>query len=185
MSVIYATPGDLASYLQRSDLDTSSATLVLQTASQMFSTRADTMFAPTTVTYQTEGLGYRQLKLPFRPVSTVTQVRIINQFSGTLIITDYSRIKTVLYRLIGFGVPGMFPPDMVEVDLTHGYASAPDDVRGAVLETAATAYTDPVAATISEQIDDYAVKSAPNIGGMMLTPSAVALADLYRGTIAA
>jgi hypothetical protein len=42
----------------------------------------------------------------------------------------------------------------------------------------------PVAAIVSEQIDDYAVKSAPNIGGMMLTPAAAMLADLYRGTIA-
>lgn len=185
MSVMYATPEDLSSFLQRSDLDTASATLVLQTASQLFSTRADTMFNSTSITYQTEGLGYRQLQLPFRPIISVDEVRIVNQFSGTLVITDYSRIKTVLYRLIGFGVPGMFPPDMVEVDLAHGFATVPDDVRGVVLETAATAYVNPVAATISEQIDDYAVKSAPNIGGMMLTSSAAALADLYRGTIAA
>jgi len=184
VSVSYATPTDLASFLKQ-DVDTSTATLALATASQMFSTRANTMFNATTVTYQTQGLGYRQLNLPFRPVTAVAQVRVVNQFSGTLVITDYSRIKTVLYRLIGFGVPGMFPPDMVEVDLTYGYTAPGDDVKGAVLETAATAYVNPVAATVSEQIDDYVVKSSPNIGGMMLTPSAAILADLYRGTIMA
>ena len=184
MSVSYATVSELASYLKQ-DVDTSTATLNLQTASQMFSTRANTMFNATTVTYQTQGLGYRQLYLPFRPVTAVAQVRIVNQFSGTLVITDYSRIKTVLYRLIGFGVPGMFPPDMVEVDLTYGYATVPDDVKGAVLESAAIAYDNPDPAVSSEQIDDYVIKSAPLSGGVMLSPAAATLADLYRGTIMA
>lgn len=184
MSVMYATPADLASFLKM-DVDTSTATLALQTASQMFSIRANTMFAPTTITYQVVGLGYRQLYLPFRPISAVTAVRIINQFSGTTTITDYSRIKTVLYRLIGFGVPGMFPPDMVEVDLTYGYAAPGDDVKGAVLESAAIAYDNPDPATNSEQIDDYVVKTSPLSGGVMLSPAAEKLADLYRGTIMA
>lgn len=184
MSVMYATPSELASFLQK-DIDASTAALALQTASQLFSTRADTMFTPTSITYQTEGFGYRQLKLPFRPIISVAEVRIINQFSGTLVITDYSRIKTVLYRLIGFGVPGMFPPDMVEVDLVHGLATAGDDVKGAVLETAAAAYQGPDITVAAEAIDDYSIKMAPNTGGMSLSPAAAMLADLYRGTIAA
>ena len=91
----------------------------------------------------------------------------------------------MLYRLIGFGVPGMFPPDALEVDLTHGWAAVPDDVKGAVLETAGAAYMNPDVSTSSESIDDYSVHSAPNIGGMMLSPSAAMLADLYRGTVMA
>jgi hypothetical protein len=184
MSVLYASASDLASYLQQ-DIDTSTATLALQVASQLFSTRADTMFLPTTTTYRTIGLGYRQLQLPFRPVISIQQVRIISQFSGTLIVTDYVQIKTVLYRLIGFGLPGVFPPDALEVDLTHGYATVPDDVKGAVLETAAGAYKNPDPSTSSESIDDYSVHSAPNAGGVMLTPAAALLADLYKGTVMA
>jgi len=184
VSVMYASVAELASFLKQ-DVDTSTATLALQTASQLFSARADTMFAPTTITYQVGGLGYRQLFLPFRPITAVSAVRIINQFSGTLTITDYTRIKSVLYRLIGFGVPGMFPPDMVEVDLTHGFATAGDDVKGAVLETAAAGYMGPDISTAAETIDDYTIKMAPNAGGMSLSPSALALANLYRGTIAA
>jgi hypothetical protein len=184
VSVMYATVSELASYLKQ-DLDTSTATLALQVCSQMFSTRANTMFQSTTVTYQTEGLGYRQLYLPYRPVTAVSAVRIVNPNTGTLTVTDYVRIKTVLYRLTGFGVPGMFPPDMVEVDLTYGYATVPDDVKGAVLESAGAAYMSPDVTVAAEQIDDYSIKSAPNSGGVCLSPAAEKLADLYRGVLAA
>jgi hypothetical protein len=183
MSVMYATAAELASFLQK-DLDTSSATLAIQIASQLFSTRACTMFAPTSITYQVIGQGYWQLRLPFDPIISVSAVRIVGQVS-TVTITDYSRIKTVLYRLAGFGVPGMYPPDMVEVDLIHGYATAPDDVKGVVLETAAAAYSSPDTTVVQEMIDDYSIKSSATAGGMQLSPSAQMLADLYRGTIAA
>jgi hypothetical protein len=180
---MYANVGELASYLQK-DVDTSSATLAIQVASQLFSTRANTMFLPTTVTYQVIGQGYWQLYLPFRPIVSVSAVRIIGT-SGTLTITDYTRIKSVLYRLIGFGVPGAFPPDMVEVDLIHGYAAVPDDVKGAILESAGAAYSSPDITVASESIDDYSIKSAANAGGVSLTPAASTLATLYRGTLAA
>lgn len=182
MSVMYGTVSELASYLQK-DLDTSSATLALQAASQLFSTRANTMFVPTSVTYQALGQGYWQLPLPFRPIISVSAVRIIG-FGGTFVVTDYTRVKTVLYRIIGFGVPGVFPPDMVEVDLVHGYATVPDDVKGAVLEAAGIAYQGPDQTVAGEGIDDYTVKFS-DIGGMMLSPAAATLADLYRGTFAA
>ena len=187
MSVMYATLDDLASYLQE-DIDTATGTVLLEKASQLFSTRANTMFVPTTVTYQSQALGYRQLFLPFYPVSAVSAVRIVSNFTGTPIsqtITDYARIKNVLYRLIGFGVPGMFPPDMIEVDLTYGYSTTPDDVAAAVLEMAATAYNSPDPSVSSESIDDYSVRTAANLGGLQLSAGATALADLYRGTLAA
>jgi hypothetical protein len=180
---MYATAAELASYLQK-DLDTSTATLAITVASGMFSTRAATAFAPTTVTYQAEAMGYWQLRLPFRPIISVSAVRIIGA-GGTLTVTDYSRIKTVLYRLIGFGVPGMFPPDMVEVDLIHGYATCPDDVKGAVLESAGVAYEHPDAALIAEAIDDYSIRTATMLSGFQLSQGAQTLADLYRGVFVA
>lgn len=183
MSVMYATAEELASYLQQ-DVDTSSATLALQTASQLFSTRANTMFASTTVTYQAEARGSRKLWLPYRPITAVTAVRIIND-AGTTVITDYRRIKNMLYRLAGFGTPCAWPPDLLEVDLTHGYATVPDDVKGAVLETAGTAFSNPENSVKSESIDDYAISYATNSSGLMLSPSAEKLAELYRGTLAA
>lgn len=183
MSVQYATASELASYLQK-DLDTATAVLTLQVASQLFSVRACTAFSAVSLTYQVLGQGYWQLQLPFRPIISVSAVRSIGM-GGTVTITDYTRIKTVMYRLAGFGVPGMFPPDLIEVDLIHGYAVCPDDVKGAVLETAAGAYVSPDTTTYSEAIDDYSVKTAPRTGGVMLSESAALLADRYRGTISA
>jgi hypothetical protein len=176
---MYATVLELASYLKM-DVDTATATLAIQTASQLFSVRANTAFTAVTVTYQAVGQGYWQLALPYRPIISVSAVRVAG-----VAITDYTRIKTVLYRLQGFGVPGRFPPDLVEVDLTHGYAAVPDDVKFAVLETAGGAYSSPDVTVKSESIDDYSVSSSADSGGMALSKSAQDLADLYRGTIMA
>lgn len=181
---MYATASELASYLQQ-DVDTSTATLALQTTSQLFTMRADTAFLPTTVTYQVEGSGYARLRLPYRPIISIQAVRIITAAGTTTTITDYTRIKRVLYRAAGWGAAGAFPPDMVEVDLTHGLAAVPDDVKGAVLESAGAAYSSPDITVKSESIDDYSVSSAANSGGVMLSPAAEKLADLYRGTFAA
>lgn len=184
MSVQYATASELASYLQQ-DVDTSTATLTLQICSQLFSARANTAFTPVAVTYQVEGFGARQLRLPYRPIISISAVRVITAAGVTTTVTDYTRIKSVLYRLTGLGSPGQFPPDLIEVDLTHGYATVPDDVKGAVLESAGAAYSSPDVTVKSESIDDYTISSAANSGGVMLSPAAEKLADLYRGTLAA
>lgn len=176
---LYATPEELASYLQQ-DVDTATATLVLTVASAQFSRAADTQFAATTATYTTLGMPFRYLVLPFRPVIAVQAVRI----NGAT-VTGYTLIRSTLYRPAGFGTPLNDPPDVVEVDLTHGYTSVTDDVKAAVLDTAAQAYSIPVAAVIGENIDDYAVRYANASGGVQLTPFARDLAALYRGTLAA
>jgi hypothetical protein len=184
VTVMYATVAELASFLKQ-DVDTSTATLALQVTSQLFTLRSNTAFNPVTVTYQTPALGYRQLYLPYRPVTAVSAVRIVSAQAGTLVITDYTRIKQVLYRLIGFGVPGVFPPDMVEVDLTYGYTAPGDDVKGAILESAGAAYMGPDITVAQETIDDYTIKAAPRTGGVRLSDAAQALADMYRGSFAA
>lgn len=181
---MYATVAELASFLKQ-DVDTSTATLDLQTLSQLFTVRANTAFTPVTTTFQVEAVGFRRVQLPFRPVTAVSAVRVVSAAAGTLTLTDYTRIKSTLYRLAGFGVPGVFPPDMLEVDLTYGYATVPDDVKGAVLESAGAAYSSPDITVKSESIDDYSVSSAANSGGVMLSPAAEKLADMYRGTWAA
>jgi hypothetical protein len=176
---MYATPADLASFLKQ-DVDTSTATLALQIASERFCKAADTRFESTAVTYQVEGTNSTRLVLPFRPIIAVSAIRV-----GGVTVTDYTRIGQILYRLVGLTGGSMFPPPLVEVDLTYGYTSAGDDVRGVVLETAATAYQSPDPSTVSESIDDYSIRTAPNIGGIMLTPSAEKLAAWYRGAFAA
>jgi hypothetical protein len=91
----------------------------------------------------------------------------------------------VLYRLIGFGFQWAFPPDLIEVDYTYGETVVPDKVKGAVLETAGAIYSSPDITVVSEQIDDYSVKTAANAGGFHLSPAAKDLADWYRGALVA
>lgn len=179
MSVMYATPAELASYLKQ-DVDTSTATLVLQTASELFAQAAHTRFEPTAVTYQTQGSASSELTLPFWPIISIDAVRVAG-----VTVTDYTRIGQILYRAARWGGYYYVLPPLVEVDLHHGYPSAGDDVKGAVLETAATAYMSPDPSTVSEQIDDYVVRTAANIGGMMLTPAAEKLARMYQGPLVA
>jgi len=176
---MYATPSELASFLKE-DVDTSTATLALQVASELFAKAAHTRWESTATTYSQPGVNAFEIVLPFAPVIAVSAVRIAG-----VAVTDYTVIAGAVYRRLAFGNWWRFPPDLVEVDYTHGYTSVPDDVKGAVLETAATAYISPVASIVSESIDDYAVKSAPNIGGIMLTPSAASLAAFYAGVLVA
>jgi hypothetical protein len=173
----YATASELASYLQK-DLDTSTANLVLTLASTMFEREADTVFAPTTTTWTWEVNGWPILELPFKPVTAVSAVRV----NGVAISGWALRVNT-LYRAAGFGYPYMWPPDQIQVDLTYGYASAPDDVKAAVLEMAAQAYDVPVSALASEQIDDYAARYVTAGGGLQLTQYAQTLAAGYRGLL--
>jgi hypothetical protein len=90
--VMYATPADLASYLKQ-DLDTSTATLLLQIASELFAQAAHTRFEATTVTYQTQGSDGNVLVLPFQPIISVSAVRIAG-----VAVTDYTRIGQIMYR---------------------------------------------------------------------------------------
>lgn len=174
----YATAVELAGYLQK-DLDTYSANQVLTLASSMFSRAADTWFEPTTATYTVVGGMYVSIRLPFRPIISVTAVRI-----NGVAITGWSLVKRTLWRPTGFGNSFQIPPDQVDIDLTHGLVAAPDDVKSQVIEVAAQAYEIPVSAVLSESIDDYAVKYAA-AGGLQLTESAECLAQMYRGTLAA
>lgn len=174
----YATAEELASYLHQ-DLDTASAELALTIASEMFSKRARTWFAPSAATYTTTGTSAGSIELPLRPVISVTAVRV----NGVPLAVDYSLVRNKVYRLDGFGDPWASPPDLVEIDYTHGLTSVPGDVKGAVLETAALLYMNPTGAS-QESVDDYSVRYAAS-GGGGLSPLAEKLANYYRGILVA
>jgi hypothetical protein len=178
--VTYASASDLASFLQQ-DVDTATATLALTKATALFDQRAKSHWGGTlSTTYSKARSGEPEIVLPFAPLVTVSQVRI----NGVVVTsTYYTVIEQSVYRRIGWGRWSAFPPDLVEIDYTYGYASITDDVAAAVLETAAAAYAHPDPAVTSETIDDYTYRTAPNIGGMALTPSAAALADWYSGAL--
>jgi len=147
----YATESELASYLQQ-DLDTASATLALTLASGEFSAAAETWWTPTSTTYKATAYGNCEVDLPYKPVSAVSAVRI----NGN-VITGWVLRGDTLYRAAGFGYRYGWPPDALEVDLTHGYATAPDDVKLATLEIASGLYDNP-SGVVSEAIDDYTVR---------------------------
>lgn len=173
--VMYATPSDLASYLQK-DLDTATATLVLTLASAEFTKSSRTVFAATTATYTTTGRPATTLTLPFRPVTAVSAIRI----NGVTLAVDYTLVGSTLYRAAGFGQYWL-PPDSLEVDLTYGYTTVPDDVRAAVLESAAAAYENP-SGVRQETIDDYSVSYSSSTG-VRLSDYAAELARDYRGPV--
>jgi hypothetical protein len=179
----YPTPSDLASFLKQ-DVDTATATLALAKVTALFEARAKSHWGGTlSTTYSKPGTGCAEIIMPFAPLVAVVQVRV----KGVVLTagTDYTVIEQSLYRRIGWGRWSAFPPDLVEVDYTYGYATVTDDVAGAVLESAGAAYSSPDITVVSESIDDYSVRSAPRTGGMTLSDSAAALADWYAGPLAA
>jgi hypothetical protein len=179
--VAYPTPSDLASFLQQ-DVDTATATLVLAKAVGLFEARARSHWGGTVATTWAKAFsGQPEIILPLAPVVAVSQVRI----NGVVITagTGYTLIEQSLYRRIGWGRWSAYPPDLVEVDYTYGYAAVSDDVAAVILEAAAAAYSSPDLTTVSEAIDDYSRKTAPNVGGMSLTKSAEDLADWYAGAL--
>lgn len=167
-----ATPEDLASYLQQ-DLDASTANLVLSVVSAAFEAAADTKFTSTTHTYTLQGYGQQEINLPRRPVIAVQSVTV-----DGLPVGDYVAIGADLYRLLRWGGTSTYASPVV-VTYTYGYTTVPDDVRGAVLESAAAAYSNPQM-VVRTQIDDYSEQRAPAAGGINLTPSALATAARYR-----
>jgi hypothetical protein len=149
--VMYATPTELAGYLQQ-DLDTYSATQALTLASGDFAVAADTAFSATTVTWATVGGSGTEIKIPYRPVTAVSEVRL----NGS-VITGWTLRHNKLWRSAGFGTWHAFPPDLVEIDLTYGLTTVPDDAKLAVLEIAGSIYQRPDILVSSEAVDDYRV----------------------------
>lgn len=179
---MYATPSDLQTYL-RTTVDTAAATLILTKMSALFDDKSRTHFGGTvSTTYSKPGVGATEIVMPYAPLVAVSQVRI----DGIVIspgLSGYTVIEQSLFRQMGFGIPWRFPPQLVEVDYTYGYPTVPDDVIGAVLESAAMAYNNPDPAVTSEQIDDYSVKTNANMGGLRLSPAAEELAAWYAGSL--
>lgn len=176
--VMYATATELAGYLQQ-DLDTYTATQALTLASAEFTRVAETAFTATSATWSTIGDGCTELELPYNDVTAVSAVRV----NGST-ITGWTYRLGWLYRSAGFGYAYAWPPYQVDVDLTYGQTSVPDDVKLAVLEIAGAAYEHPSAA-VSEAIDDYTVRYDPE---KKISPASRPWQDVaasYRGLLIA
>lgn len=166
------TPTRLAGYLQK-DLDTYSATLAVDAASQVFETEADTKFSSTAATYTCEGYGQNVIVLPKQPVIAVASVTV-----DGVAVTDYARRGASLYRIVRWGGTSYYAAD-VAISYTYGYTTVPADVELAVLQLAADVYEHPVSNVSMEQIDDYLVRYDGN-PVQALTASWRSIAARYR-----
>lgn len=143
----FATPSDLAVYLQReafpAGAETTSAQLALDIATAVVRERTGqdfTVVANDTVTLDTH--GDEDVNLPQLPVTAVASVTTRNRGSATTtartVNTDYE-VRGGRLRWVGAG--GW--PYEVTVTYSHGYATIPDDVKGATLAVAAEIYANP------------------------------------------
>src|SRR4051794_39887696 len=107
------TPTRLAGYLQQ-DLDTYSAQLAVDAASDTFELEADTKFSSTAATYTTEGYGQDAIVLPRQPVIAVQSVTV-----DGVTVTDYARRGPALYRILRWGGTTYYAADVV-IAYTYG-----------------------------------------------------------------
>lgn len=179
LTVPYATTSELAASLQK-DLDTASATLALERASERFSRRARKRWASTAGSWTTTATYATKLPIPYRNVTSVTAVLV----NGVTTAVDYTLRGGVLYRDAGFGDPYAWPADEVTIEFTYGLTEVPYDVKDAVLSLAGEIYEHPDPAAVSETIDDYSVKydgRALQLSGRDWRE----VADHYRGILVA
>ena len=141
----FANTFDLAAYLQRSTLmgsEAASAQLALDIASSVVRERTGQDFAVVTETITLDTYGAEDVRLPQLPVteiasvttrergSTITAARTLN--------ADYE-VRGGRLRWVGLGSW----PYEITVTYTHGYATIPDDVKGATLAVAAEMFANP------------------------------------------
>lgn len=128
---------DLASYLQRSDLDRSTADLAVAGASGTVRDYCGWAITLAEETLTVDGSGGRILLLPTLQLTAVPEVRVDGV---VLAVGEFTwSVSGRLYRDVGW--PRRYRA--VEVDCTHGHDPAPDAVRVVALEVAARAYSNP------------------------------------------
>lgn len=134
----FATPTELAGFLQK-DLDTYSATQALDIASQDIRTACGWSISQETVTGQEfDGTGNQSI-----------WIKTLNLTAVSSVVSDGTALASTDYRFYRYGwlrrVYSWWPcfPKIVTVTYTHGYATVPDDVKGACLVLAAAKYEAP------------------------------------------
>lgn len=162
MADLLATPSDLASLLQQ-DVDTATATLVLEAATAVVQAEAGQRIVEVeddTVLLDLDGYdGGVYLYLPERPVTAVGDVLI-----GANEISDFSAqlSRGRLWRADGWRsmlVSYFDQPSTTTVTYTHGYPAGHQKLqlgRAVALSLANGLYSNPSGA-VREAIDDYQV----------------------------
>lgn len=139
----FATPAELASWLQVASVDTASAQLQLNVATRAIINHCGWGILEATVTADPrDARGGRSLFLPTRHLTAVTDVVA----DGVALVagTDYEWWGYGELERLGRCWP--HKPRSVLVTYTHGYTPVPDDVKGACLSIAGRLYQNPSAA---------------------------------------
>lgn len=176
MSDLLATPEDLASLLQRSDLDLATATLALEASTSIVQEAAggQRILRVVDATYVIPVNSWSNyLRLPQRPLVSVTSVVLdgVTIAAGTAIGT-YRIVGDRLYRSCGW-LSTVCEPSLATIVATTGLAPGDQGLqlaRSSALSIAAGAYENAVGAT-SEKIDDYAVTYAAASAAMAAAPA--------------
>ena len=134
----FATPTELAGFLQQ-DLDTYSATQALDVASQNIRTACGWNISQETVTAQEfDGTGNQSIF-----------INTLNLTAVSSVVVDGVALASTDFRFYRYGwlrrLYSYWPcfPEIVTVTYTHGYATIPDDVKGACLVLAGAKYETP------------------------------------------
>lgn len=174
-----ATPEELASILQ-SDLDASTANLLLDMATGIVQSACGELLIETTVTELVDITQQtRWLSLSNKPVTAVATVEL----DGTALVegTDWALRLQKLWRSAGW-MQTWDPPSQVEVTYTYGYPTGSQYLqlaRSVTLSLAQAGYGNPGQVS-SEAIDDYRVSYADALARMELTePMRMALINAY------
>lgn len=188
-----ATPEDLASLLERDDVDAYKATLVIECATAVVQDAAGGQRIVEVVddTIELTGTTSRWLQLPQQPVSAVTAVTL----DGTTLTAGAAGGSTAAYRLRGSRLwrgdgwqTYAGEPSTVGIVYTHGRPAGHQKLqlaRRAVLGLCAP-YFGNTAGAASERIDDYAVTYDAMATQLQATPAlAAALRRTYgrRGVV--
>lgn len=172
-----ATPSDLASLLQK-DVDTASATLVVEACTAVVQTAADgqRIVLVTNEAATVIGTTGQWLRLPQFPVASVSTVTL----DGVALTAGLPGSGTTTYRLVGDRLwrgcgwqTYCGEPSTVSFVYTHGYAAGAQELqigRGAVLSLGRGLFENPSGAA-SEKIDDYAVTYAAAEAALEASPA--------------
>jgi hypothetical protein len=169
MADMLVTASELASYLQQ-DVDTATATLVIEMATGKVQAAAGQRLVAATSTFLIDvpwGDCGPWLSLPQMPVRSVSSVLIDGVAS-----TDWFLRSQQLWRLDGWSVSSS-APSQVTVAATHGYlvgAQGLQLARDYTLALAGAGYGPMVGGVTSEAIDDYRVTFADADAAMQVTP---------------
>lgn len=149
--VLLVTAEELASHMQRDDLDLASAQQAIAGASSFVESVTGLAFTTRTATIRLPAHAGLTMTLPLRPVRAVASVTI----GGTAYTDSTLTAEGTLWRAAGWRTT--YAPQVVELTVTYGMAATPDDIKAVVFELAEDTYELSKGVEV-ESIDDHRIQ---------------------------